>query len=97
MALVGSCCVTASRTMTPSPSFLRYQRSMYLSRLKSIYRPVSGYACIDEAASPPNKRLKLPGGDRFKGSRVLCAGAHELSFNDTPGGGRVARSLRAVR
>jgi len=26
--------------------------------------------------------LKLPGGDRFKGSGVLCAGAPELSFND---------------
>ncbi len=24
---------------------------------------------------PPNKRLKLTGGDRFKGSGVLCAGA----------------------
>jgi len=30
----------------------------------------------------PNKRLKLTGGDRFKGNGVLCAGAHELSFND---------------
>jgi len=27
-------------------------------------------------------RLKLAGGDRLKGSGVLCAGAHELSFND---------------
>ena len=45
----------------------------------------------------PNKRLKLPGGDRFKGSGVLCAGAHELSFNYIARGGRVARSLSAVR
>jgi hypothetical protein len=30
----------------------------------------------------PNKRLKLPGGDRSKGSGALCAGAHELSFTD---------------
>ena len=45
----------------------------------------------------PNKRLKLPGGDRFKGSGVLCAGAHELSFNDITPGGRVARSLSAIR
>jgi hypothetical protein len=30
---------------------------------------------------PPNKRLKLAGGDRSKGSGALCAGAHELSFN----------------
>ncbi len=45
----------------------------------------------------PNKRLKLPGGDRFKGSGVLCAGAHELSFNYPARGGRLARSLSAIR
>ncbi len=45
----------------------------------------------------PNKRLKLAGGDRLKGSGVLCAGAHELSFNDMARGGRVARSLSAIR
>ncbi len=45
----------------------------------------------------PNKRLKLTGGDRSKGSRVLCAGAHEPSFNGTAPGGRVARSLSASR
>jgi len=28
---------------------------------------------------PPNKRLKLAGGDRFKGSGVLCPGGHGLS------------------
>ncbi len=45
----------------------------------------------------PNKRLKLPGGDRTKGSGVLCAGAHELSFNVRCACGRGARSLRASR
>ncbi len=45
----------------------------------------------------PNMRLKLAGDDRFKGTGVLCAGAHELSFNDTPRGERVARSLSAIR
>ena len=45
----------------------------------------------------PNKRLKLAGGDRFRGSGVLSPGGHELSFNDTARGGRVARSLSAVR
>ena len=45
----------------------------------------------------PNMRLKLPGGDRFSGNGVLCAGAHELSFSDTARGGRVARSLSAIR
>ena len=46
---------------------------------------------------PPNMRLKLSGGDRSKGSGVLCAGAHELSFNTSALGGRVARSLSAIR
>src|SRR2546425_3246419 len=43
---------------------------------------------------PHNKRLKLAGGDRSKGSGVLCAGAHELSFNYTARNGRVARQLK---
>jgi len=47
--------------------------------------------------SPSNKRLKLPGGDRFRGSGVLCPGGHELSFNYTARGERVARSLSAIR
>ncbi len=46
---------------------------------------------------PPNMRLKLPGGDPSKGSGVLCPCGHELSFNDTPHVGRVARSLTAIR
>ena len=45
----------------------------------------------------PNKRLKLAGGDRSKGNGALCAGAHELSFNHRCAGGRVARSLSAIR
>ncbi len=48
-------------------------------------------------SSRPNKRLKLAGGDRLKGSGVLCAGAHELSFNDRCARGPVARSLSAIR
>ena len=28
---------------------------------------------------PPNKRLKLAGGDRLKGIGVLCPGGHGLS------------------
>jgi len=46
---------------------------------------------------PPNKRLKLAGGDRSKGNGVLCADARELTFNYTARGGRVARSLSAIR
>jgi len=45
----------------------------------------------------PNKRLKLAGGDHFKCNGVLCAGAHELSFNNSCACGRVARSLSAIR
>src|SRR5438034_7267127 len=30
---------------------------------------------------PPNKRLKLAGGDRFRGIGVLCPGGHGLSSN----------------
>ncbi len=45
----------------------------------------------------PNMRLKVAGGDRSKGSGVLCPGGHELSFNYTARGGRVARSLSAIR
>ena len=45
----------------------------------------------------PNKRLKLAAGERLKGSGVLCAGVHELSFNYTARDGRVARSLSAIR
>ncbi len=45
----------------------------------------------------PNKRLKLPGGDRSKGSGVLCPAGHELSFNDRVLCEQVARSLSAIR
>jgi len=42
-------------------------------------------------------RLKLPGGDRSKGSGVLCPGEQELSFNVGCASERVARSLSAIR
>jgi len=45
----------------------------------------------------PNKRLKLPGGDRSKGSGMLFACARLLSFGIGCAGGRVARSLSAIR
>ena len=51
---------------------------------------------MESTERAPNKGLKLAGGDRFKGSGVLCPGAHAPSFNDTAHGGRVARSLRAI-
>jgi len=45
----------------------------------------------------PNMRLKLAGDDRLNGIGALCPGGHELSFNGTAPGGRVARSLSAIR
>jgi len=45
----------------------------------------------------PNKRLKLPGGDRFKGTGVLCPGGRGLSVCDGCARARVARSLSAIR
>ena len=42
-------------------------------------------------------RLKLAGGDRLKGSGVLCPGGYELSFNFKRAGGLAARSLSAIR
>src|SRR5947207_5403559 len=41
--------------------------------------------------------MKLPGGYRSKGNRMLCAGVHALSFNYRARGGRVARGLSAIR
>jgi len=45
----------------------------------------------------PNKRLKLTGGDRLKGIRLLCPGGHGLFVHYSCAGGRVARSLSAIR
>ena len=45
--------------------------------------------------TPPHKRSKLPGGDRSKGSGVLCA--QTLLFDDGCAGERVARSSSAIR
>ncbi len=48
---------------------------------------------------PPNKRLKLAGGDRSKGSGVLCPwrGTDLVLVLRPCAGGRVARSLSAIR
>ena len=45
----------------------------------------------------PNKRLKLTGDDRSRGSGVLCPGGRELSVSPGCTDGRVARSLSAIR
>ena len=58
---------------------------------------IGSFRILESIDAPSNKRLKLAGGDRSKGSGVLCPGGHELSSNDTARGGRVARSLSAIR
>jgi len=45
----------------------------------------------------PNKRLKLAGGDRFKGNRVLCPWRGTDVVRHPCADGRVARSLSAIR
>ena len=45
----------------------------------------------------PNKRLKLPGGDRFKGSEVFVPWWAPTVVHPPCAGGRVARSLSAIR
>ena len=45
----------------------------------------------------PNKRLKLTGGDRSKGSGVLCPWRGTDFVPHPCAGGRVARSLSAIR
>ena len=47
--------------------------------------------------SPPNKRLKLAGGDRFKGIGVLCPWRGTDFVPHPCAGERVARSLSAIR
>jgi len=50
----------------------------------SMMPPVGSGAHMENLAPRqlPNKRLKLAGGDRFKGNGVLCPGGHGLSSND---------------
>ena len=53
-----------------------------------------------EAGSPraqPNKRLKLAGADRFKGNGVFVPGRAPTVVRHYCAGGRVARSLSAIR
>ena len=46
---------------------------------------------------PPNKRLKLAGDDRFKESRVFAPWQPRTVVQRPCAGGRVARSLSAIR
>jgi hypothetical protein len=50
-----------------------------------------------EGKALPNKRLKLAGGDRSKGSGVLCPWRGTDYVHHPCAGERVARSLSAIR
>ncbi len=52
---------------------------------------------MSDARQPPNKRLKLTGADRFRGNGVLCPSGPGLTSTRITLGGRVARSLSAIR
>jgi hypothetical protein len=45
----------------------------------------------------PNMRLKLTGGDRFKGNGVFAPWRAQDFVHHSCAGGRVARSLSAIR
>jgi hypothetical protein len=51
----------------------------------------------DHLSLLPNMRLKLAGGDRFKGSGVLCPWRGTDFVGHPCADGRVARSLSAIR
>ncbi len=53
---------------------------------------LAGYVALQ-----PNKRLKLAGGDRSSGNGVLCPWRGTGSVPHPCAGGRVARSLSAIR
>ena len=56
------------------------------------------YASVERGGPRQRKTPSLKdNGDRSKGDEVLCAGVHELSFNDRAPCGRVARGLSAIR
>ncbi len=65
----------------------------------SMMPPVGSGAHMDNLAprQVPNKRLKLAGGDRSKGSGVFAPWRARTVVYFACAGGRVARSLSAIR
>ena len=65
----------------------------------SLMPPVGSGAHMDNLAprQVPNKRLKLAGGDRSKGSGVFAPWRARTVVYFACAGGRVARSLSAIR
>ena len=56
-----------------------------------------GCVGAEQVGRPPNKRLQLTGGDRSKGSGVLCPWRGTAFVHHPCAGRRVARSLSAIR
>jgi len=74
------------------------------STLLLFLKPVSstdwqqrGANSSSQSQALPNKRLKLAGGDRSKGSRVFVRWRAQTHVNYSSAGERVARSLSAIR
>ena len=61
-----------------------------------LWRASASYL-IAPGKVPPNKRLKLPGGGRSKGSRVCAPWRARMSVDHSCASERVARSLSAIR
>ena len=53
--------------------------------------------CFGTLGRAPNKRLKLAGGDRFRGSGVFAPWRARTNVHWPCAGERVARSLSAIR
>jgi len=68
-----------------------YTRSQLFTRLQTWLRAPP----LPE--SPPNKRLKLPGGDRFNGNGVFVPWRARTIVPHPCASERVARSLSAIR
>jgi len=65
----------------------------------SLMPPVGSGAHVDNLAPRqlPNKRLKLPGGDRSEGNGVFASWRPRTVVYFSCAAGRVARSLSAIR
>jgi hypothetical protein len=85
------CCGVAYRILLRRAARCSIARAMP-SHLMS-YAEVWG----GSAGQPPNKRLKLAGGNRFTGNGVLCPWRGTAFVQRACAGGRVARSLSAIR
>ena len=82
-------------------AFTRYESGRTTGRWQ-LTLPTGSYGSGSERtlstiASSSNKRLKLPGGDRFKECGVFAPWQAPTVVEHPCAGGRVARSLSAIR